>query len=136
MNAVDTNVLIYAIDTQAGAKHQQARDFVDRLDPDMTVMLWQVVQEFGGVAARIGRQRKDDQTGRLLQARLIEMFEILVPPVSVFAQAWTLGDRYKLSYYDALILAACADAGVKRLYTEDLQAGQTIEGVELVNPFV
>jgi predicted nucleic acid-binding protein len=46
-----------------------------------------------------------------------------------------LGSTRSLSFWDALVVVAAAQSGAKRLYTEDLQDGQIILGVEVVNPF-
>lgn len=50
-------------------------------------------------------------------------------------QAAELSDRDALSFRDALVLVAAAWSGARRLYTEDLQHGRTVLGVEIVNPF-
>ena len=46
-----------------------------------------------------------------------------------------LSFRYSLSHWDSLLLAACVDAGVDTLYSEDLDAGMTYDTVTVVNPF-
>ena len=50
--------------------------------------------------------------------------------------AWRIQDRYRLSFWDALIVAAAKSASCRYLLTEDLQSGQKIDGVTVVNPFV
>jgi predicted nucleic acid-binding protein len=50
-------------------------------------------------------------------------------------RAVDLMTRYSLSFWDAMIVAACAEAGVMRLYSEDITGYLSLEGVELVNPF-
>lgn len=54
----------------------------------------------------------------------------------VFEQAWRIQDRYKVSFWDALIAAAASVAGCRQVLTEDLQDGQEIAGVRVVNPFL
>lgn len=44
-------------------------------------------------------------------------------------------DSYSLSFWDAMILAACLESGVTRLYSEDFGAYQQVDGLEIVNPF-
>jgi predicted nucleic acid-binding protein len=46
-----------------------------------------------------------------------------------------LSSRYSLSHWDSLLLAACEDAGVDTLYSEDLDDGMTYDAVTVVNPF-
>jgi predicted nucleic acid-binding protein len=54
----------------------------------------------------------------------------------VVEQGWKVQDRYQLSFWDALIVAAAKSLGCRFLLTEDLQADQDFEGVLVVNPFV
>jgi len=49
--------------------------------------------------------------------------------------AWEIEDRYDLSFWDALIVSAALRTGCRRLLTEDLQAGQDLDGVIVVDPF-
>jgi predicted nucleic acid-binding protein len=54
----------------------------------------------------------------------------------ILEQGWKIQDRYRLSHWDALIVAAAKAASCRYLLTEDLQAGQELDGVEVVNPFM
>ena len=56
--------------------------------------------------------------------------------VSTHTEASALARSYGLDFYDVLIVAAALEAGCDTLLTEDLQAGQRIEGLTVVNPFV
>jgi len=58
------------------------------------------------------------------------------PSVDLLKNALDIKDRYKFHFYDALIVAAALDAGCERLYSEDLNHGQDIEGLRIENPFV
>ena len=58
-----------------------------------------------------------------------------MPTPSAFDEGLRMLQEYQLSYWDALLLGACRDAGVTRLYTEDRQSRPVIEGVEIVSPF-
>jgi len=55
---------------------------------------------------------------------------------SVIERGWKLQDRYQLSFGDSLIVAAAKAAACGFLLTEDLQDGQKLDGVEVVNPFL
>ena len=54
---------------------------------------------------------------------------------TTFERAEALRAGFSLSFWDALLVAAWLDAGVARLYSEDMQAGSRIDGLEIVNPF-
>jgi predicted nucleic acid-binding protein len=58
-----------------------------------------------------------------------------MPTAEVLDRALDLTGRYSLSHWDSMLLGACQEAGVTRLYTEDMGAPTTYDGVELVNPF-
>jgi predicted nucleic acid-binding protein len=138
MNAVDTNVLVYRLDRSDPAKQAKARDLLRRLaqDAEPTVLPWQVV---GEVACQL--RRWQDQ-GRLTRQALLRyvaalqrLFPIVIPTPSVLDRALDLTGRYSLSHWDSMILAACLDAGVDTLYTEDMGAPTTYDGLRLLNPF-
>ena len=63
------------------------------------------------------------------------MFPLVLPTADVFDFALDLAGRYALSHWDSMILGACQAAGATRLYTEDMGAPRTIDGIELINPF-
>jgi len=135
MNAVDTNILIYSIDARDAAKRQQALALIESLPETETVIPWQVACEAVAVLrnmARTGQFRGDfAETAAALHA----CFPIAMPSVGVLDRSIRLQVRDQVSAWDAMLIAACAEAGVTRLYTEDLQSRPTIEGVEIVNPF-
>jgi predicted nucleic acid-binding protein len=56
--------------------------------------------------------------------------------VALYNRAMSIRDRYQYAFYDGLIIAAALEAGCDQLLSEDLQAGQRIEGLTIVNPFV
>jgi predicted nucleic acid-binding protein len=60
----------------------------------------------------------------------------VVTDAALLERGWQLQDRYQLSYWDALIVAAAKAASCRYLLTEDLQAAQKLDGIEVVNPFV
>jgi predicted nucleic acid-binding protein len=60
----------------------------------------------------------------------------VVTDVKLLEQGWKIQDRYQFSYWDALIVAAAKTSSCGYLLTEDLQAGQNVDGVEVVNPFL
>ena len=109
---------------------------LDRLSADDTVLLWQVLCEFSAVISKLqsrGLAALDPiDAVTALRAR----FPLAMPDPSVLEIALGLRRDHGVSFWDSLLLAACIDAGVDRLYTEDLQAQPTIMGVQIVNPFL
>lgn len=134
MNAVDTNILIYIHDPSDKTKQQRAIELVSTLGPD-TVLLWQVACEY------INASRKMQAFGLDYMAAIqnIRDFQLIwrfaLPTHDVLERAVNLLSSHSLSFWDAMIIAACAEAGVTRLYSEDLSMYPQVAGVQLINPF-
>ena len=133
MNAVDTNVLIYVHDNRDPTKQATADGLVQSL-PD-AVLLWQVACEY------IAASRKLEPLGYSREKawqdihKLQKVWVTKLPTWDVLYRAEDLLQHYSLSLWDALLIAACLEGGVMRLYTEDFDASVQAEGVEIVNPF-
>ncbi len=137
MNAVDTNILAYCIDSESPAKATRAGAFVPSLQPGSTLLLWQVVVELGAVITRWHRLGKASDEAYGWIEDLLAEFPLAVPTASVATDGLGLYRAHKLQYFDALIIASCRHAGATTLYSEDLPgiAGAEVEGVRIVNPF-
>jgi predicted nucleic acid-binding protein len=66
---------------------------------------------------------------------VLQLFTLKYPTAQIFERAFVLHERYSLSHWDSLLVAACQEAGVTRLYSEDMQPGADYGGVNIVNPF-
>lgn len=132
---VDTNVLIYAHDTRAGRKHAIARDTVAGLWASRTGALsTQVLQEF---YVNVTRKIPSPLT-RSVARELVGAYGVWhVENVGLahVLRASELEERHRLSFWDALILAAAQAAGASRILSEDLSDGHRIAGVAIDNPF-
>ena len=138
MNAVDTNVFVYAFDADETVKRPKAEELLDGLaqQSGQTVLLWQVAGEF------LNCLRKWESSGRMSAADVeahfrdvIAMFSLRLPTAACFATSFDLRSRYSLFHWDSMLLAACKEAGVDVLFTEDLSAGTDYDGVKIINPF-
>ena len=103
--------------------------------PAETVLLWQVACELGAVLTRIGPRARNVPDRRAALQSIQARMSLALPTPEVLDTAWKLRDKHQLSYWDALLLAACVDCGVTRLYSEDIQGKPEIEGVGIINPF-
>ena len=138
MNAVDTNVLVYAFDADDPTRQSRAEALLEgpTLGLSEGVLLWQVAGEFLNVL------RKWESSGRLSAADVVAHFRdvlalwpLHLPTAEVFDRSFDLRTRYSLSHWDGLLIAACRIAGVRRLYSEDMQDGADCDGVRIDNPF-
>ena len=131
----DTNVLVYAFDETDANKHIKAQSLVHIDHYNGTGCIsYQVVQETMSVVTRkLGWP--PEAARRLLDDVLIPLWQVN-PTHALYRRALSLQDQYSLSFYDSLIVAAALEAGCTRLYTEDLQDSQQIQGLTILNPFV
>jgi predicted nucleic acid-binding protein len=132
---VDTNVLVYAFDRPSGAKHDMARELVRGLWESATgVLSTQVLQEFAVYLRRkVVRPLSTNETRDVLQEYM--GWTIIVNTAQSTLRALEIEERYKISFWDALVIQAAEAAGAEIIYTEDLSDGQSYGGVRAVNPF-
>jgi predicted nucleic acid-binding protein len=131
---VDTNILIYAHDRDAGLKHDRARQLIEHLwTTGQGVLSTQVLQELCvNLRRKVARPLPVDEIRRLIQDYL--SWEIVVNTPASVIQALEIELRYKISYWDALVLQAADNCGAAVLYSEDLAAGQKYGVIRVVNP--
>jgi len=130
----DTNVLVYADDQDYPAKQLTARKLWAeyRLAGSGVVSL-QVLQEYFVNVTR--KLRVDPQIARQKVELLTELNLIVLSAADLLA-AIDLNRLNGISFWDALIVRAASKSGCDILFTEDLQHGQVIDGVKIVNPFL
>jgi predicted nucleic acid-binding protein len=135
MNAIDTNVWIYRHDTRDPHKQTVARRLVSTVRP--IVLPWQVGCEFMAATRKLAPLGFD---AAMAWDALTDMQAIattvLLPDIQLWQDAQSLQARHILSFWDALLVAACLHGGVKTLYTEDMGSPRQIDGLLLVNPFL
>ena len=133
---LDTNIFVYSFDRREPDKRTRARGLVEHaLGTGEGVVSSQVVQEFLNVALRkFERPVSDEQTLRYLREVLDPLCSVF-PSISLYERALSVHRRWRFSFYDSLIVAAALESDCKVLYSENLQDGQEIESLTVVNPF-
>jgi len=132
---VDTNVLVYAVADDDPVRQLAAQTLVDTLAAAQALHTsTQVLQELYVVLTRKVR-RKFTSAEAIDYLDRIARAPVTTTDYRMVRQAAELSDRDAFSFWDALVLVAAARSGATRLYTEDLQHGRTVLGVEIVNPF-
>ncbi len=132
---VDTNVLVYRRDQDAGAKQQQAASWLRALWQKRAGRISsQVLNEFYTV---VTRKLTPGMPADAARAEIREFFTWQPLPISVetIEGAWRIETKYAISYWDSLILSAAKIANCAYLLTEDLQDEQIIDQIRIVNPF-
>jgi predicted nucleic acid-binding protein len=131
---VDTNVLIYALDEADMAKQQAARVWRAELwKSGRGRISYQVLQEF---YAKVTHKWPSARRQARAEVRDLLAWRPVTVDAALLERGWAIQDRYQLSFWDALIVAAAQSASCRYLLTEDLQADQDLDGVVVVNPFL
>lgn len=133
---VDTNVLLYAFDDRDESKREGARHWLAWCWTTQRGRISsQVINEFYANALRKFSRSLPKEKARL-EVRRLRAWKPWPTDDETVDDAWLLQDQYSLSYWDALMIAAASQQGCAYFLSEDLQHGQQIDGIEVVNPFV
>lgn len=127
---IDTNVLAYAYDADSGDKRERAREVLAEIDG--AVVSTQVLLELFAVLTRkLGLDR--DAAEEALESLM--GLEVVATDTRLLREGLRISRQHDISHWDAMVIAAASASGCEILLTEDLNDGQVIEGVRLVNPF-
>lgn len=134
MIALDTNVLIYACDRSDPRKQQAAIDLVTNSRDG--VLLWQVACEFVATSRKLSSQGFTAADAWRRLAEFMGLLPLVLPTSGALRGAESLHVTHRVSFWDALILAACVEAGVETLYSEDIPGLPKVGTLRVVNPFI
>ncbi len=133
---IDTNILIYAHDLDSGTKNKKASRLLHGLWENHTgVLSTQVLQEFYVNITRKIPSPLSKSTARGIISNYMAWHVELNNPQTLL-HASEIEERYQLSFWDSLIIAAAYQGGSDKILTEDLNHGQVIEGIMIENPFI
>jgi len=133
---VDTPVLLYADDQADAGKHERARAWL--------TVLWmrrcgrlstQVLSEYYANATRKLRPPMPQGDARA-EVRRYQHWKPWQVDHQTVETAWAIEARFQVNWWDALIVASAAHLGCRYVLTEDLQHGQQIDSVQILNPFI
>lgn len=129
---VDTNILVYAHDIDAGEKYLAARDLISglwhrELLPSVSI---QVLQEF---YVNLIKKKIPMSVARETVLNYLE-WEVIDNDRLLFLEGVRWKERWQLSFWDGLILAAARKANARELWSGDLNPGQIFDGIKVVNP--
>lgn len=131
---VDSNVFLYALDDRDPRKQQAARNWRAELWKSRRGRVsFQVLGEFYVNAVRKQPAARDEVRA---EVRDLLAWNPVIADTVLLEQGWKIQDRYQFSYWDALIVAAAKVSACHYLLTEDMQSGQKLDGIEVMNPFL
>ncbi len=134
---MDSNVFVYMFDETDNRKRDTAVRLVESaLHTGSASISFQVIHEILNVVTRkVATPMITGDAKRFMEEVLVPLWRVS-PSVGLYNRALDIQARYRYGFYDSLIVAAALEEGCTRLYTEDLQDGQKIEGLTIENPFL
>lgn len=133
---IDTNIFVYSFDDSQPLKKEQALALIrEALETGAGIISTQVMQEFLNVAVQeFAVPMKIEDAREYLRLVMNPLCQIY-PDLALYESCLELQAETRYSFYDALILAASIRGGCEILYSEDLQDGQAVRGVKIINPY-
>ena len=134
---LDTNVFVYSFDSNAPKKAAQSMKLIRRaIETRGGIVSYQVVQEFFNVALRrFAKPMSNADAEQYLSTTFRPLLSVHSSP-ALYGEALRISARFRLAWYDSLIVASAIEGQCDVLYSEDLQDGQQIGSVTISNPFV
>jgi predicted nucleic acid-binding protein len=133
---LDTNIFVYSFDASAPKKAAQATKLIRRgIDTRGGIVSYQVVQKFFNVALRrFAKPMSSLDAEQYLSTTFRPLLAVHSSP-ALYGEALRIGARFRLAWYDSLIVASAIEGQCDVLYSEDFQDGQKIGSVIISNPF-
>lgn len=134
---LDTNIFVYSFDASSPKKAAQATKLIRKaIETRGGIISYQVVQEFFNVALRrFAKPMSQLDAEQYLSTTFRPLLAIHSSP-ALYGEALRMGARFRLAWYDSLIVASAIEGQCDILYSEDFQDGQQIASVTISNPFV
>jgi len=134
---LDTNIFVYSFDENAKDKQQKARELIKTsLKTGNGHISIQVIQEFFNVATKKFEVPMSLLNSKEYLDKIFMQLEVVYPDGDFVKTGLDLAATTGYSFYDSLIISAALKARCDTLYTENLQNGQKIQNLTIVNPFI
>ena len=131
--SLDTNILIYAVDRDAGERHKRSKEIVARAALHDCVLTVQALAEFFHATTRKNLLALS-HAGTFVRD-WIDVFRVVSAADTAFINAIEGVEEHRLAFWDALLWATARQSGCSAIISEDMQDGRRLGGVEIINPF-
>lgn len=131
--SLDTNILVYSVDLDAGERHEKAIELFAQLTPSNCVLCVQALSEFFAAVTRKKLMPLDDAMAQIDDWQ--QFFPVVAAKGTTLTRALAAVKHHQLAFWDALLWATVREAGVTTLLSEDFQHERVLDGVRIVNPF-
>ncbi len=132
---IDSNIIVYAHDHSEKKKYNISKKLIlNGIMDENIVISTQVLSEFFVTVTKKIKKKLPVKTARK-EINLLKSLQIIEIDIDLILLAIDISQKYKLSYWDSLIISAAKRSGATVIYTEDMNPGQIIESIKIINPF-
>jgi len=131
--SLDTNILVYAVDRDAGDRHEQSKDLIGQAAKRDCILTVQVLAEFYHATTR--KRLLEPSRAKIFIQDWLSVFSIAAADDTTLVDAMGAVEEHHLSFWDAMIWAVARQAGCSAIISEDMQSGQSLGGIEFLDPF-
>ena len=131
--SLDTNILIYAVDRDAGDRHEQSKDLVGQAAKRDCILTVQALSEFYHATTR--KKLLEPAQAKIFVNDWLNVFNVVSADRSTLVNAMEAVEEHRLSFWDAMIWAVARLAGCSAVLSQDMQDGQRLGGIEFLDPF-
>lgn len=131
--SLDTNILVYAVDRDAGERHEQSQTLLGRAARSDCVLTVQALGEFFHATTR--KNLLESARASALVRDWLDVFRVAAADGAALVDAMDAVADHRLSFWDAMLWATVRQSGCSAILSEDMQDGRRLSGVEFVNPF-
>ncbi|MCY3669977.1 MAG: PIN domain-containing protein [Alphaproteobacteria bacterium] len=131
--SLDTNILVYAVDRNAGERQLQAGDLIGQAARRDCVLTMQALAEFFHATTR--KNLLAPARARAFVRNWSDVFRVVSADAAALADAMDAVEEHRFSFWDAMLWATARQGGCSALLSEDMQDSRRLGGVEIINPF-
>ena len=131
--SLDTNILVYAVDRDAGERHERSKELIGRAAQRDCVLTVQALAEFFHATTR--KKLLEPSRASAFVRDWLDVFQVISANDTALVDAMDAVDEHRLSFWDAMFWATARQIGCAALLSEDMQDGRRLSGIEFINPF-
>jgi predicted nucleic acid-binding protein len=131
--SLDASIMVYGVEQSDPVRHRAAKRVLRLAAKHDCVLVLQALAEFYYVVTRKGKLEPAQARSQIGELR--SAFPVVLPGAAALDTAIEIAERYRINFWDAMLIGVAKAADVAVLLTEDLQDNQHYAGVRCVNPF-
>ena len=130
---LDTNILIHAVDRDAGERHERSKELLGRAAQRDCVLMVQALAEFFHATTR--KKLIEPSRASAFVRDWLDVFQVASAADAALVDAMDAVAEHRLAFWDAMLWATARQSGCSAILSEDMQDGRRLSGVEFINPF-